>query len=189
MAVTTDILASYRRPRRVFAGIRARGGGERLALVYLMAAMVLGFVSQLPSVQRRSILPAPELEAAIRAESADVRPIEGLDVPANMVDAKFQALMSAELVVWFLILPLAFYLLALVGYGLARLLGVRLSGLDARLALFWALLAAIPLKLLHGLVAGLIGAGAAQTTVGILWLVVFLWFWISNLREAGQGAA
>ena len=57
-----------------------------------------------------------------------------------------------------------------------------LGGLN--FALFWALLASAPLMLLHGLVAGFIGPGAAQTLVGVLWLAVLGWFWFTGLRLA-----
>ncbi|MER3352422.1 MAG: hypothetical protein RLQ73_00450, partial [Hoeflea sp. D1-CHI-28] len=57
----------------------------------------------------------------------------------------------------------------------------------SRLALFWAFLAASPLLLLYGLVAGFIGPGAGLTGVGVGWVAVFLWFWLSNLREAEWG--
>ena len=50
----------------------------------------------------------------------------------------------------------------------------------ARLALFWALLATTPLKLLEGLVAGFIGAGIELQIVGLLWLLVFAWFWLTG---------
>jgi len=46
------------------------------------------------------------------------------------------------------------------------------------------LLAASPLVLLHGLVAGFIGPGPGLQGVGLIWLVVFLWFWLSGLRQA-----
>jgi len=58
----------------------------------------------------------------------------------------------------------------------------------ARLALFWSLLASTPLILLHGLVAGFIGDGPVQMAVGLLWLAVFLWFWLSCLRRAERSA-
>jgi len=52
------------------------------------------------------------------------------------------------------------------------------------LALFWALLVATPLKLLHGLVLGLIGSGPGLTLVGALWFALLMWNWTINLRVA-----
>jgi hypothetical protein len=49
------------------------------------------------------------------------------------------------------------------------------------------LLAASPLMLLWGLVAGFIGEGIEMTLTGSLWFVIFAWFWIAGLRQAGWG--
>ncbi|MEM1274772.1 MAG: YIP1 family protein [Pseudomonadota bacterium] len=189
MAVTTDIVRSYRRPRHVFAGQLAQGSKERIALAYLALAMILGLVSQLPSVSRRANVSDPELEAAIRAEAGNVRQIEDMTVPENMIDAKFEAFLSAELMVWLFILPLIFYGLSALSVWIVRLCRGQVAGVDARLALFWALVVATPLKLLHGLVYGMIGPGAALTAVGFLWCVIFLWNWSANLREAGWASS
>lgn len=193
MAVTGDIFASYLRPRRVFARLLARGVNDRIGIAYLLLAMGLGFVSQLPWITRRANLSDPEMEAAIRAEAGDVRQIEALDVPENMIDAKFEALLSAELFIWFFILPLFFYGLAAISQLVLRLFGRRPEGIDVRMALFWALLVATPLKLLHGLMAGMLGEGPALSLIGFVWVVVFVWVWGGNLSEAwsrggGNGA-
>ncbi|MEM1341498.1 MAG: hypothetical protein AAGF68_04210 [Pseudomonadota bacterium] len=187
MAVTTEIFASYLRPGRVFSRILARNLTEAQTFMYLMAAMLLGFVSQLPYVSRRANLPNPEMEAAILAEAGEVRQIEAVEVPQDMVDAKFEAFMSAEIVIWFFILPLFFYGLAGLSQLAFRLLKRQVRGVDLRMALFWALLVATPLKLAHGLFAGMIGPGPALTLVGFVWLLVFLWVWSGNLREVGWG--
>lgn len=188
MALVPDIVGSYRRPRSVFSGLLARGADDKMGLMFLMLAMGLGFVSQLPGVSRRANLPDPEFEAAIAAERNDVRPIEGVEVPASMTDAKFNALLTAEITVWFLILPLVFYGVAMVGHLVAKLLGGKPDTTASRLALFWALVVAVPLKLFHGLVFGMIGPGPALSAVGFLWFVVLMWNWSMNLRVAGWEA-
>jgi hypothetical protein len=188
MALVPDIVGSYRRPRPVFSGLLARGADDKTGLMFLMLAMAMGFVSQLPGVSRRANLPDPELEAAIAAERNEVRPIEGVEVPAGMIDAKFDALLSAEIMVWFLILPLVFYGVAMVGHLVARMLGGKPDGTASRLALFWALVVAVPMKLFHGLVFGMIGPGPALSLVGFLWFAVLMWNWSMNLRVAGWGA-
>ncbi|MBF9042039.1 hypothetical protein HKCCE4037_01765 [Rhodobacterales bacterium HKCCE4037] len=185
MALVNDIAGAYRRPRPVFAGLLARGVDDKTGLVFLLLAMGLGFLSQLPGVSRRANLPDPELDAAILAERADVRPIEGVEVPDALVDAKFSAFLSAEIMVWFLILPLVFYGVAMVGHLVVRLLGGRPDGTASRLALFWALLVAVPLKLLHGLTFGMLGPGIEVTLVGVLWFAILMWNWSMNLRVAG----
>lgn len=184
MPLVNDIVHSYRRPRVVFGGLLVRGADEKTGLVFLLLAMALGFVSQLPGVARRANTPDAELDAAIIEERDDVRPIEGVEVPDALVDAKFQALVSAEIMIWFLILPLVFYGVAMLGHVVMRALGRRPNTVASRLALFWALVVAAPLKLFHGLVFGMIGPGPALTIAGFLWFAVLMWVWTANLRVA-----
>lgn len=84
--------------------------------------------------------------------------------------------------------PLLFYGLALIAHWIARLLRGKGSAYDARVSLFWSLLASSPLVLLNGLVAGFIGPGIELTIVGVLWFAVFMWFWLASMlavyREA-----
>ncbi|MEM9497594.1 MAG: YIP1 family protein [Pseudomonadota bacterium] len=165
----------------------AKGVDERIAFVYLALGSVLGFVSQLPGLMRQANEPDPDFEAAILAEAGSVRPIEALSVPADITDAKFEALMSASLFAWVFLLPLLLYALAAMSRLVLRLFKVKISGLDARVSLFWAFLAATPLKLLQGLVAGFVGPGPALVGVWSVWLIVFLFIWISSLSEAAWG--
>lgn len=156
MPVTTDIVATYRGPRRVMRRLLDRGSREDRALAILIAACVLVFIAQWPRLAREAFLTERELNP----------------------------LLGGALLGWIFIAPLLFYLLALLSHGLARLAGGCGSAYGARLALFWAFLAASPLLLLHGLVAGFIGPGPGLTAVGLIWLAVFGWFWIAGLREA-----
>jgi len=87
-----------------------------------------------------------------------------------------------------MVAPLMFYLLAFLGRVAAYLLGGRPGGYGARVALFWAWLAAAPLALFYGLLSGLNGAAAPATQgIGGLWLLILLLFWISGLVEASKG--
>ncbi|MBS0123969.1 YIP1 family protein [Thetidibacter halocola] len=156
MPVTTDIAASYRRPGAVVKHLLSRGPDEPRALAYLMAGCVLMFVANLPAQARKAHLEEGDLNMA----------------------------MGGALLAIVFILPLVLYVLAWLTQAVARMLGRPVSGHGARLALFWALLAASPLILLNGLVAGLIGPGPALTLVGAIWFGVFLWFWLSGLRAA-----
>lgn len=160
MPVTSDIVASYRGPGRVMARLLAMGQREDRALAILMAGCAVVFVAQLPRLAREAHVTGQEL---------------------NM-------LMGASLLAWVMIAPLLFYVLAALSHLLARLLGGRGSWYGARLALFWSLLASSPLMLLHGLVAGFIGPGLESDIAGALWLAVFLWFWLFNLRRAERPA-
>ncbi|MBE1281882.1 MAG: YIP1 family protein [Rhodobacteraceae bacterium] len=155
MPVTTDITATYRGPRRVMARLVSMGQREDRALAFLMGGCILMFFARLPSLARQAHL-----------ESSDL----------NM-------LMGGALLALIFILPLVLYVLAWVTHLIARAVGGRGDSYTARLALFWALLAASPLALLHGLVAGFIGPGAAQQVVGLIWFLLFAWFWISCLVQ------
>lgn len=160
MAVTRDIVASYRGPGRVVARLLQMGRREDRALAILMAACAVIFVAQWPRLAREAHL-NPEVEL-------------------NM-------LLGATLLAWIMIAPLMMYVLAFVSHLIARALRGRGSAYGARIALFWALLASSPLILLQGMVAGFIGAGPALTLVGLIWLVIFGWFWLAGLRQAEWG--
>lgn len=161
MAVASDITATYRGPRRTVRRLLGRGQREDRALAYLMAACLLIFVAQLPRLAREAHLGGQDL----------------------------QPLMGGTLLAWIFIAPLAFYVLAFLARGVGRLLGGRGSGYGARLALFWALLASTPLILLHGLIAGFVGPGPGLSLVGLLWCVVFFWFWIGGSIANERGGS
>ncbi|MCV2890121.1 YIP1 family protein [Ruegeria aquimaris] len=156
MPVTADIVATYRGPRRVMRRLLDMGPREDRALALVMAFCVIAFVAQMPALARRAHLEQLELDM----------------------------LMGGALLGSVIILPLVLYTLALLSHWVARVLGGRGTAYAARLALFWSLLASTPLLLLNGLVAGFIGPGPALSIVGLLWMVVFLWFWLSNLYQA-----
>lgn len=167
MAVTRDIVATYRGPGRVVARLLALGPREDRALAFVMAFCTMAFVAQLPALARKAHL-------------------EGTDL---------DMLMGGALLGNVMILPLVLYTVAWISHLLARAFRGRGSSYGARLALFWAGLASSPLILLNGLVAGFIGPGPALSLVGFVWLVVFAWFWLAGLRrvewptgEKGQGA-
>jgi len=160
MSVTTDIAATYRRPRRVMARLFAMGQREDRALVILMCSCVLVFISQMPRLAR----------------------------VAHMTGQELNMLLGGALFGWIFIAPLLLYSVSLLTHFFARLLGGKGDSYGARLALFWALLAASPLMLLNGLTAGFVGSSPVLTLVGGLWLIFFLWFWISGLLQAYRSA-
>ena len=92
-----------------------------------------------------------------------------------------QMLLAGSLFSLLFIMPLVLYFVAWLSHAVVWIFGGRTTGYSARLAL----LAASPLVLFWGLVAGFIGQGGQLTAVGLLWLVIFLWFWIAGLRQAG----
>jgi len=137
------------------------GTREDRALAFLMGFCVIAFVAQLPRLARDAHL-------------------QGGDLPMMMAGA----LMGSVF-----IMPLILYLVAGLTHLMGKLLGRQSTGYGARLALFWSLLASTPLLLLYGLIGGFLGQGPALQLVGIVWLVIFLWFWIATLRASGEGAA
>ncbi|MEE4348337.1 MAG: YIP1 family protein [Paracoccaceae bacterium] len=159
MSVTTDIVATYRGPGRVVSRLLAAGQREDRALVMLLGGCAVMFIAQWPRLARQSYLSGEDL----------------------------QMLLAGSLFGVVFFLPLVLYAVALLSHGVIRLFGGRSTGFSARVALFWALLAASPLMLLWGLVAGFIGEGHQLTLTGAIWLMAFLWFWIAGLKQAGWG--
>ena len=84
------------------------------------------------------------------------------------------------------LLPLILYAFAAASHVVARLAGGKGSWFNARMALFWALLAVSPLMLLNGLVAGFMGQGPALTVTGLVVAAGFLYLWINMLIEAEE---
>lgn len=156
MPVSRDIVATYQGPGKVMRRLLGMGQREDRALAIVLAFCVLAFVAQMPALARQAHL-----------EETDLNPLLGGALLGSVI-----------------ILPLVLYVLAALSHLVARVLGGQGDWYGARLALFWALLASAPIILLHGMVAGFIGPGPALQGVGILWLAVFLWFWISGLRQA-----
>jgi hypothetical protein len=159
MAMTHNIAATYRGPGRVVQRMLHLGVREDRALAYLMGACMIIFVAQLPRLAREAHLTGQELDM----------------------------LLGATLMAWVLIAPLLLYVIALLARGVGRLLRGKGSAYGARLALFWALLASSPLILLHGLTAGFIGPGIELQVVGLIWCVVFFWFWIGGSIAQERG--
>lgn len=159
MSVTTDIRNTYRGPGRVVRRLLSIGQREDRALAFLMAGCAMMFIGQLPRLARDAHLQSV-----------------GLDM-----------LMGGALFAWLFVVPLAFYLIAAVSHLIAKALRGKGSFYGARLALFWALLAASPLFLLTGLMAGFVGPGLEFQITGLIWLACFLWFWIRGLIVAEQG--
>lgn len=156
MAVTDDILATYRAPRAVVTRLLTGERHEARALAYLLAAVIVIHIAQWPGMAR----------------AAFVQP----DVPLSQrMFAAFLAVLAAVPVL---------YGLAAVSHLVARALGGRGSYFAARIALFWALLATTPLMLFQGMVSAFSGPGPALDLTGFVVFAVFLWFWGSGLRVA-----
>lgn len=161
MAVTNDILRTWRGPRAVMRDLLAQGRREDRAVAYVMIACLIIFISRLPAIQ--------------------------FEVINGRGD--FQRDASYAFMAMIMFMPIILYGLAAALHVIAKILGGKGSFFSARLALFWSLLASTPVLLLYGLVRGFIGPGLQADIVGAIWTVGFLWFLIQSLREAERGNA
>lgn len=160
MPVTTDIVRTFRSPRGVMREKLAGGPREDRLIATLIIACFLNFVAQWP----------------VHARAAALDP----SIP-------LEARLGGALMAWLFIVPLAAYVVAAGTHVIARLVGGKGSWFGARLALFWALLAASPLWLLNGLVGGMIGPGPGLSAVGLVAFFTFAAFWGFGLWEAEFG--
>jgi Yip1 domain len=156
MAVTTDILATWKSPRSAVRRHLARGVSEPFAFTLLLVFLILTFVSQWPQASREAFL----------AQDPSVAP---------RLLARALAVL-ATIPFW--------YGIAALSRIIARMLGGQGSWYGARIALFWALATVSPLMLLQGLVAGMIGPGPALWSVNIVVGLALLWLWLTMLIEA-----
>ncbi|WP_420863422.1 hypothetical protein [Algirhabdus cladophorae] len=156
MPVTTDIVQMYRRPRAVVQRLLSMGQREDRALAILMGACLVTFFAQLPRLARQNHIEGGSLERA----------------------------MTYEFLAWMMLWPLMFYGIAALARLIGKVIGGKGTWFSARITLFWALLAATPMMLLNGLVAGFIGASPALNLVGALWAIAFVTFWIVGWRAA-----
>ena len=159
MPATSDIVATYKGPRRAFARILGMGQREDRALMILMSGCTIAFVSRWPALARQ----------------------------AHLEDIELNMLLGGTLMAWLFVAPLLFYGLAALSHIIAKLLRGQGDWYGARIALFWSLLASSPLLLLNGLIEGFIGPGPGLQIVGFVWFAIFMWFWLSGLIEAERG--
>ena len=158
MAVTRDIVEAHLRPRRVMARLLRMGQREDRVLAMLMGGCVILFVSQWPYRARQAHFTGETLTDYIQHDAVGL----------------------------IFVLPLLAYGVAALLRLISRIFGAKADYYSARLAMFWALLASSPALVLAGMVKGFIGLGAANSIVGALWLLVFLWVLGNSLIEAEQ---
>ena len=160
MAVTDDIIATYRGPSRMVRALLQREKREDRLFILLIAGCVMLFVIFAPREARQAHLD------------------DTVPLAARLYWSAF---------FWVMIMPFVFYLLAALTRVVSLPFIKELNWYGARMALFWAVLASAPVGLLFGLVAGMIGPGMQQKIAGILWVGIFLWFWVAGLTAAGEG--
>jgi len=159
--VTRDIVAAWRRPRKVMRRLLAQGQREDRALVFLMLGCTMIALSQVPRM---------------------VRAIEmGTGGP-------FEQQLGGVILAWLFLVPLALYALAAASHLVARMFGGKGAFHSARLALFWSLLAVSPLWLLAGLIEGYFGSAATISQVfGLVAVSWFFYLWIAGYTEVEWG--
>ena len=158
MAVTRDIVEAHRRPRRVMARMLCMGQREERVLAMLMGGCIILFMSQWPYRARQAHFTGETLTDYIQHDAVGL----------------------------IFVLPLLAYGVAALLRLISRIFGAKADYYSARLAMFWALLASSPALVLAGMVKGFIGLGVANSIVGALWLLVFLWVLGNSLIEAEQ---
>nr|WP_252733662.1 hypothetical protein [Paracoccus marinaquae] len=150
-------MQSWWAPREVVRGLSAMPEAGKLVL--LMAAMLIFLIAQAPLHAREA-----QLDPSV--------PLEGR--------------MGGALLAVIFIMPLLAYGLASLVALLSRLTPWRLRPEDSRLALFWALLAVAPAMLLWGMVAGLVGPGAAQILTQGLVGIGFVVIWAAGIAALAR---
>ena len=133
-------------------------------LVWILVASIMGFVAGLPDAMR------------------DARALERPDAVAGVL--------SGRLFAAIFLTPLMVYLVGFLSHLVARVFGGQGDFWSARVALVWALVVAIPLVLLGGLVQGVAatsGLPAMMMLAGLVSFVTllgFLWIWAQFLAVA-----
>lgn len=158
MTLTGAIVASWHAPRLVLRRLLAQDRSEGRLLMYLVLALGLLFVAQVPRL--------------LRAATAEV---------------PFDALMAGTLFALMMLGPLVLYLLAGLLALLLRLVG-PVEGFAVRLALFWALLAAAPLALAQAALAHWAGPGALALGAGAAVFAAFAAILVAGLSVALEAA-
>lgn len=161
MAVTTDIVRTWRAPGTVMKELLSQGRREDRAVAYVMIACLIIFISYLPRIQY------------------------------NVINGQgdFQRDASYAFLMWVMVMPLFLYGLAAFLHFVSKIFRGKGTHFSARLALFWSLLASTPAMLLYGLVQGLIGPGLQANIAGGIWMVSFLWFTLQSFRVAERADA
>ena len=154
MALTADIVESWRRPREVVRRHLNRGRSEPFVFSLLVAFLILAVVAVTPYLGARALA-------------------EGKPLAPYVLGACYGAVVAVPLV----------YLFAALGHLTARLMGGQGGFYHGRLAFVWALLTIAPAMLIYGLVRGLVPDSPATPFLGLGLFVLFLGFYSVMLRE------
>ena len=166
MAVSSDILRTWRNPRAVMRGLLDMGRREDRALMIVMVGCFLIFIAQWPRLSRTS--------AGFGTGGGDA--------------PELSQLVAYEFFAWLLIWPLLLYFIGSVLHVIAKAAGGKGSFYSARLALFWAVLATTPAALLYGLCAGFLGPVLGTQITGLIYAAAFFAIFGACFYEAEKAA-
>jgi len=166
MALTADIIRTWRAPRAVIRDLLDQGRREDRAVAFVMIACFLIFVAQWPRLSRIA---------------------NGYEPSPWPPEINFEGMMTYTFYAVVIMLPLALYGMAAVAHLIAKAFRGQGSWYSARLSFFWALLTTTPLLLLHGLVRGFIGPGTQSILVGTVWALAFAYIWIQCMIATERG--
>jgi len=152
-----DIIKSYFRYKTVIQS-KFRSTSEGQAFAYLLLGCILHFCGRIPWLYNQ----AQHLHSEI--------PIVG-NLTANFFGTAILA-------------PFLFYLLGAVSRLVLRLMGWKVSWLNARVSLFWAILITFPLSFLNGIVWAVTQSESIHFIFQIIILGAFLGFWFKALYIA-----
>lgn len=158
MAVIQDIVEAHIKPRKVMARLLKLGKRDDRAFAMLLGGCFILFMAQWPYRARQAHLNEAVLTDYIQHDALGL----------------------------IFTLPLLAYTFAALLRVFTKIFRSKADFYSARLATFWALLAASPAVILSGLIKGFIGLGTMNSIFGFFWLVIFLWILVNSLIEAEQ---
>ncbi len=159
-----SILLSYRDLRGGMAAFLAQNPRDSQLLVLALLAAVIGFIAGLPN----AVVQARTLEA----------------------EDPLTAVLSVRLFAALFMTPLMLFTVAALSHLVARMFGGSGTFWSARAALIWAVIVALPLVLLSGMVSGVAALwpgtalGALSAGTSVVLSLSFFWIWSQHLAEA-----
>ena len=158
MSVVSDIVAFHIRPRQIVRKRLAITSGDGEALFYLIVGCLFYFLAQLPEMVR-------------------------FDLSAT-VDIPFHGVVAGRFIGVAVFAPILFYIISALTKLALSLTGLKISWINSRISLFWALLATTPAMLSLGIIRGLIPTDIVLWPATLVVGVLFLFFWIIGLIES-----
>lgn len=160
MSTLSDIVIFHIKPRLVIRRRISHSTGDGEALLYLLLACFAFFLAQIPEMVRLNINYGSEF------------PFHGM-VAARFVGVAIFA-------------PILFYIVSALTRIVLKAGGLKISWLNSRISLFWALLASTPMMLALGVVQGLTQSNIVLWSATVIVGLLFLFFWIIGIIESAS---